>query len=209
MSQCPVIKETNTVKGADYAFLGEATTAEEIVIPADSLTAARYLPLLILLLACCYAGSTTSIMGNNSTPILMAIFCMFEGSFECLHNVQRSLGKLLILIPVLIVVIGCAANVHGAGQHNNTAAVSDQCFLNSSNDIQQDFEWCCDSGTNRFVTNDSNDFLPGTIKTVPTIVAVGGGKVTSPCSGTVIVESLDYGWTIQCDNVLFIPECGK
>ena len=91
MDQCPVIKETNTVQGVDYAFLGEAAAhpiAEEIAIPAAGPTAARYLPLLVLLLACCCAGTTNSIMGNNSTPILMAILCMFKGSFEYLHNIR-------------------------------------------------------------------------------------------------------------------------
>lgn len=38
------------------------------------------------------------------------------------------------------------------------------------------FEWCSDSGTNRFVTNDANDFVSGTVKQHATTVAVGGGE---------------------------------
>ena len=91
------------------------------------------------------------------------------------------------------------------------ASIQASSFVSNSDDIQPslDHEWCSDSGTNRFVTNDINDFVSGTVSTVPTIVAVGGGNVTSPCYGTVIVESLDHGCTMQCMDVLYIPECGK
>ena len=55
-----------------------------------------------------------------------------------------------------------------------------------------EYEWCSDSGTNRFVTNNSHDFLPGSIVRDPVRVAVGGGSVTSPYTGTVRIKSLDH-----------------
>ena len=55
---------------------------------------------------------------------------------------------------------------------------------------------------NRFVTNDVNDFLPDSIRHDKTTVAVGGGNVTSPCTGTVLVKSLDYGHIYMSSNAL-------
>ena len=70
-------------------------------------------------------------------------------------------------------------------------------------------EWCSDSGTNRFVTNNASDFVPSTVRYVNTKVAVGGGYVMSRQVGTVSVRSLDHNHVVHCENVLFIPECGK
>ena len=69
------------------------------------------------------------------------------------------------------------------------------------------YEWCCDSGTNRFVTNNINDFVPGSYVKRPTDIAVGGGKVTSPGYGNILVQSLDYGCTTQCKRALLLPHC--
>ena len=69
-----------------------------------------------------------------------------------------------------------------------------------------EYEWCSDSGTNRFVTNDSSDFVPSTIKYVDTKVAVGGGHVVSNMTGTVTIRSLDHKHLLHCENVLFIPQ---
>ena len=71
----------------------------------------------------------------------------------------------------------------------------------------RNLEWCSDSGTNRFVTNNSDDFLPGSVKHTPTRVAVGSGSVTSPMTGDVLVRSLDHNITIKCTNVLLLPDC--
>jgi hypothetical protein len=71
------------------------------------------------------------------------------------------------------------------------------------------FEWCSDPGTNRFVTNDVGDFVPGSIKQHATTVAVGGGNTSSPCYGDVLVESLPHNLTVLCRDVLLMPECKK
>ena len=59
------------------------------------------------------------------------------------------------------------------------------------------------------MTNDINDFVPSSIVWKTTVVAVGGGNITSPCYGTVIVKSLDHGHTIKCEHVLLLPKCSK
>jgi hypothetical protein len=68
-------------------------------------------------------------------------------------------------------------------------------------------EWCSDSGTNRFVTNDYNDFVPGSVREVSTNVAVGSGTVVSPMVGDVLVRSLDHDTLIKCTNVLLLRDC--
>ena len=75
-------------------------------------------------------------------------------------------------------------------------------------DVKQ-YEWCSDTGTNRFVTNDDNDFVKSTVKHTNTKVAVGGGSVVSRKTGTVVIRSLDHKHIIHCKDVLYIPECGK
>lgn len=70
-----------------------------------------------------------------------------------------------------------------------------------------DYEWCSDSGTNRFVTNDASDFVPGTVVNNETTIAVGGGTTVSNRSGTVIIDSLNHQHRITCTNVLLLPSC--
>jgi hypothetical protein len=92
-----------------------------------------------------------------------------------------------------------------------SGTVSPVVFLNSGGSLSApgDFEYCSDTGANRFVTNDINDFVPGSIRKEKTVVAVGGGTVTSTCTGTVHIRSLDHGLVIECHDVLFLPTCSK
>ena len=75
--------------------------------------------------------------------------------------------------------------------------------------LSSEYEWCADSGTNRFVTNDLHDFVSGTVVHSSTVVSVGSGNVTSPLSGTVRVLSLDHGCLVECRDVLYLPDCEK
>ena len=75
--------------------------------------------------------------------------------------------------------------------------------------VPEQYEWCADTGTNRFVTNDINDYVPGSIRHDSEAVSVGGGVVTSPCVGTVRIRSLDYNHIVECNNVLYLPSCAK
>ena len=69
------------------------------------------------------------------------------------------------------------------------------------------YEWCFDSGTNRFITNDIEDFVPGSIIHKNSTVNVGSGVTISPMVGTVMIRSLDNDCVIKCMNVLYLPDC--
>jgi hypothetical protein len=85
--------------------------------------------------------------------------------------------------------------------------IADHLYIAGHRRQSPGYEWCCDTGTNRFITNDRGDFVPGTEVKHNTVVATGSGNVTSTVSGTVIVKSLDHGCTIKCENVLYLPTC--
>ena len=70
------------------------------------------------------------------------------------------------------------------------------------------FGWCADTGTNRFVTNDINDFLPDSISDINLTVGVGNGTYVVKKQGDVVVEN-HMGKTIRCTKVLFMPNCAK
>ena len=72
---------------------------------------------------------------------------------------------------------------------------------------QHGYEWCFDSGTNRFITNDKSDFVPGSIIYRTSTVNVGSGTTNSPMVGTVMIKSLDNDCIIKCTNVLYLPDC--
>ena len=69
-----------------------------------------------------------------------------------------------------------------------------------------DFEWCADTGTNRFVTNDRTDFVPSSIVTISTKVLVGNGSYTCTTQGTVLIRN-PAGKIIECHNTLYMPHC--
>ena len=54
-----------------------------------------------------------------------------------------------------------------------------------------------------------HDFIPGSIKYSATNVSVGNGNTVSPCTGSVVIHSIPHNTNIQCDNVLFMPQCRK
>ena len=85
----------------------------------------------------------------------------------------------------------CSFMLSAAGDVDDTApkVMANSYFASSNNST--DYEWCSDTGTNRFVTNDMNDFVKGTVVHVSTRVSVGGGYATSPCEGTIVIRSRD------------------
>ena len=91
------------------------------------------------------------------------------------------------------------------------AFITNSLFLASDKPTCQEasYEWCSDSGTNRFVTNDNTDSIPGSIIEHDTLIAVGGGTITSQMMGTVLVKSNDHDHRVYCTNVLYIPQCAK
>lgn len=125
------------------------------------------------------------------------------------------------LILLFIILCACAFGVTaGDGPPSeidpntynaNGTFTGTNCFFGAqmNKDVSVQYEWCADCGTNRFVTNDINDFVPGSIRREQTTVAVGGGTVISPCTGTVMVRNLDYRHIINCSDVLYLPKCAK
>jgi hypothetical protein len=118
------------------------------------------------------------------------------------HNTR--LAFLLTIIAILSFKVMAEPDL-------TVATISEAVYLckqDGSNATHADFEWCSDTGTNRFVTNDRADFLPTSIVTIDTKVAVGNGSYTCTQQGTVLVQSA-AGQTIACSNVLYMPNCGK
>ena len=91
------------------------------------------------------------------------------------------------------------------------ASVPSSVYHNSAKRVSapEDYPFISDSGANRFVTNDANDFVPDSVRWIETDVAVGGGNVTSPCTGTMRVRSIDYDHIIECKDTLLLPTCAK
>jgi hypothetical protein len=127
---------------------------------------------------------------------------------------KTKVGFFLGLLSLAFLLMGAD------GQHTYGAARIDASVFHSevllagvrTNNSTRDatkYEWCSDSGTNRFVTNDDTDFVPGSVVLIDTKVAVGGGNVTSPKTGTVLIRSRDHKHILTCKDVLYIPECSK
>ena len=117
-------------------------------------------------------------------------------------------------IALALILSVCAVGVAASEtdcSHTCDVHINEASYKNKDDRAQ--YEWCSDSGTNRFVTNNLDDFVQGSVKSVQTNVNVGGGRITSKFVGTVRVRSLDHGkgtgHIIECNDVLYIPTCGK
>lgn len=98
-----------------------------------------------------------------------------------------------------------ASSYNSASAYNAHAATSDKPNATTNGD----WTWCIDTGTNRFITNDINDFLKGSIQHVSTKVSTGNGTVTSECYGTVLVRSGATQQLLSLGHVLYLPSCAK
>ena len=125
---------------------------------------------------------------------------------------RRWIAALLALLFALLVPCVSATELDDPLQFmRQWACVRPSAYLNQCGQETPSgaYEWCSDSGTNRFVTNDITDFVPSSVIRIPTDVAVGGGTVTSPCTGTVLIKSLDHNHVIECQDVLLLPNCAQ
>ena len=114
-------------------------------------------------------------------------------------------------LAVLLTVIALLSFKVMAEPDLTVATVSEAVYIckqDGGGAAYADFEWCSDTGTNRFVTNDRADFIPTSIMKISTKVAVGNGSYTCDQQGTVLIRSA-AGQTIACSNVLYMPKCGK
>ena len=148
---------------------------------------------------------------------LFAVAKLWTATDRVTHAITRTYKPLvfvLLLLACSIQVLAWQAPTD-TSTHGNT--ITSRLYFNndtvsrapSVSELSSDYEWCADSGTNRFVTNDLLDFVPGTVVHSSTVVSVGSGNVTSPMSGTVRVESLDHGCLVECRDVLYLPDCEK
>ena len=62
-----------------------------------------------------------------------------------------------ILLPYHL----CITPYNGAGRHRPAPCNGPSIKFSGHNALGETFEWCSDSGTNRFVTNNCNDFIKG------------------------------------------------
>ena len=65
----------------------------------------------------------------------------------------------------LLVLIAFFLGTANADCHSPNVLPTAYCFTGATmtSDVSVLYEWCADCGTNRFVTNDINDFIPSTI----------------------------------------------
>lgn len=140
--------------------------------------------------------------------VLVAIFAVVCGfvcaPYRCASYIANDDGARGYRTTILMCIFGFLVYKAVAAQPAATVSAAAYTVADSS-----DFEWCCDTGTNRFVTNDFNDFRPGSTQHVNTVVAVGSGTVTVKCQGTVHVQNPTTGVTIACTHVLYMPTCAK
>jgi hypothetical protein len=134
------------------------------------------------------------------------VFCKnLTSTFNFLRT--QKLTCIMLLLALLTVVVQSTNDEPGS---NITRSQLYNIKASTPGSPNNGFEWLADAGTNRFVTNDLADFIPGTKKNHNTNVSVGSGNATSPAYGDVLIESLDHtGITIRCNNVLFLPHCEK
>ena len=153
--------------------------------------------------------STITPMKTLFSLFSLVIFYL-SGAFTEVRRILKSLAIwsidwrtfLFFLVIAALMSYSFAATtpfVRTASYYNDDAGV----------DERVDLQWVADTGTNRFVTNEIEDFIPGTVVYNKTKVAVGGGETISPCSGSVLVFSLDHDVTIRCDEVILLPQCAR
>ena len=152
---------------------------------------------------------------NAITAIMAALWLMMYTPLRALAgNAARFPGKttaaVLLALSLLIVLSdGARPASQGGARIRSEAYYASNQTAPTTLRFQNKFEWCCDTGTNRFVTNDLADFIPDSINYTPTVVAVGGGNISSSCTGAVLIKSLTTDALIKCNDVLYMPHCRK
>ena len=98
---------------------------------------------------------------------------------------RRILKSCVPTILLLADFAALASYALAAPAQSTSSYVRSSSYFNSDCKDSLELEWLADPGTNRFVTNNIKDFIPGTIVYSPLNVAVGGGTTTSPCAAWV------------------------
>ena len=76
------------------------------------------------------------------------------------------------------------------------------------------YVWCGDSGCNRMLTDNSNEFVPGTMKAVDITITVAKAGITMKATaiGDCNLHTFDQNgkpWVIKCKDVLYVPGAAK
>ncbi len=146
---------------------------------------------------------------DKQISVAAALSVLFWALMSTIFWAPKTLVSSLLSTPrpiLLALVVGLLTAWASIG--SDGAQVNPKVYYNTAGKWNPEKEWCSDSGTNRFVTNDVGDFIPGSIKRQSNVVSVGNGKAVSPMVGDVLIKSLDYGTIIRCTDVLLLPNCG-
>ena len=141
------------------------------------------------------------------------------------NNIMKFAGSTVCLIMMIAILAnrrnGATAEELGHARpnhflstsHTKNASVSSSVYMSSANSSGSNlrrparFQWCADSGANRFVTNDASDFQPESVRIISTTVSVGGGTTEATKQGDVLIYSPTHDHMIRCSDVLFLPNC--
>ena len=163
----------------------------------------------------CNSWSLVKLILAIFSSILGAAVCVVEATGAGLRKITRGVFEIPQQHCILFCMLGLVAYAYANINTSTKAYVPTSVYLGETDSKLRgvlpahEYEWCVDSGANRFITNNSNDFLPHSIEMVDTTVAVGGGNTISPMRGTVLVQSLDHNATYAFNNVLLLPDCSK
>lgn len=209
-TNCPAAQEDEIslayLAGESHSAVPSANMGEKDGMGAKEL----FMALIVVLTAHIVSLGGSVLSGAQS--ILPPFFSDLDGN----RNYPRQRGWDLrsisrLCIVTMVAILAWNATASDVDLPTAMPSISDECFsaLDEGSTTEANFEWCVDTGTSRFITNDLNDFVPGTVKQIVTELSVAGGTTTSKCQGTVHIYSPDSNETISCSDVLYLPQCGK
>jgi hypothetical protein len=110
--------------------------------------------------------------------IISLVFALYPAEF-LKFGIKNKLVIMFVLLGALTFKVYAGAPIR--------PEVSAQAFVAAGSGLEQSELWCSDSATNRWVTNDEHDFIPGSVVYTQTKVAVWSGKTYSQCHGTILL----------------------
>ena len=149
-----------------------------------------------------WRDNTFQLLSGLMIFILLAPLQFIKG----LGKISESITPVLMMIIILLLaaVLTKASPTTCEVKYTYASAY----IIGQEGTSERGFEWCADTGCNRFVTNCLEDFLPDSIDDIALSVGVGGGTYVVKKQGDVIIEN-HCGQTIKLTNVLYMPLCGK
>ena len=220
LSECPVAKSTNI----DFTFLVAPAKDKRHVEAADhpdEVTWSEAIKKVLSERKDVAKVSAYTVDGSQSTDatlscsaIVFAIFGLMlslltlplastKHFFKDFGQVQSLRFAVLILVLVFMLPAFVTSNDTEGSNYARSYIIGQDDTSNCGG-----VEWCADTGTNRFVTNNIADFLPDSITDVNITVGVGNGSYVVKKQGSIVVEN-HLGKTILCKNALYMPSCGK